>query len=121
MLLGALKLAGFKNIRWSKDKALELRATAIQPNPGQDDLRIRTHVRDPAPIRAPMVAQPNEGNHDARQVYLKKQDFEGEAGAGYTLGCPRCAKMRLGLMPSGPHNAECRAKMAERLSKTTEG
>ena len=40
-----------ENIRWSNDKALELRATAIQRNPGQDDLRIGTHVRDPAPCQ----------------------------------------------------------------------
>ena len=106
-----------EDIRWDENKVMAVRATAIQPNPGQEDLRLRTHIRDPAPQTAPLVGQPSEGNHDARQVYLKKQNFEGDSGAGYTPGCPRCAKMRLGLQAAGPHNSECRARLAEHLAK----
>ena len=57
--------------------ALVLKATVVQPNLGQEDLRIRTHIRDPGFPRAPIVAAPNEGNQDARQIYLKKNDFGG--------------------------------------------
>ena len=82
------------NIRWDRDKVMAIRATAVQPNPGQEDLRIRTHIRDPVPPRAPVVAQPNEGNHDARQICLKNKISKATAAQGTPLGAPdvpRCA------------------------------
>lgn len=111
-----------ENIRWERDKVLAIRATVVQPNPGQHDMRIRTHLREPLPPRPPLVAQPSEGNHDARQIYMTKADFdEGKHGAGYTDGCSRCSKMRLGLPVAGAHSAECRTHMQNTLPKLLQG
>jgi hypothetical protein len=63
--------------QWNKDAILNLKATAVQPNEGSEDMRIRTRPRLLAPEVVqrepePREAEPREGAHDGRQIYLKK-------------------------------------------------
>ena len=79
-------------------------------------MRIKTHVRDPEVVPAPVAEPlPRAGAPGAHQLYLKKGDFEGPNGAGFTDGCQRCRSMRFGLTATGAHSDECRAKMMEHL------
>ena len=73
-----------EDTRWDPGLVKAIKATAVQPNPGQTDLRIRSHIRatDGGAPAVPPALPPREGNHEARQMYLRKSDFEGEHGAG---------------------------------------
>ena len=110
-----------EGLQWNKDAILNLKATAVQPNEGSEITRIRTRTRLLAAEVVHREPEQREGAHDGRQIYLKKGDFEGPEGAGYTDGCPRCRSMRFGMTLVGAHSAACRQKMTERLRKSTVG
>jgi hypothetical protein len=109
-------------LRWNLAKIRDIKASAIQPNPGMHDLRIKSHAPNVAAVGEPAAAQPRTGSHEARQVYLKKADFDpSKGGAGYTEGCQKCRNMRLGVTSSAPHSDGCRNRMKEHLGQSEIG
>ena len=62
-----------------------------------------------------------EKKYVARQIYLKKKDFE---DFGWTRGCARCFRIRMcgkATRESRPHSQQCRDRITNELAKAAAG
>ena len=56
--------------------------------------------------------------YTVRRAQLGHDDFQ---KMGYTIGCPGCAWLQLGMGPRRNHTEECRQRMYRELQGTEEG
>ena len=90
----------------------------------QIDMRFSDYVIQGA---TPIQVRPVEPGHPVpapggdpvpRRAKLKPQDFDRH---GFTVGCPGCEQIQLNSPDRKNHTEQCRRRMEEALSKTSEG
>ena len=95
--------------RWCPEPLGAIRATPWRnpaPPAGEEPVAVLPPL--PAGERIP-ARVPDEANRAIKSVYIRNVDL---AKYGYTAGCGRCEKMRLGKSVHGTsHNPACRARI----------
>ena len=115
--------------RWSNVLITAVTATPCEPNPGSNDMRIRTIRVDARTV--PKATESNGQSQKNRRMRLMKKDFE---KFGFTAGCSGCDTMRLGrtvqirrrngmgeTIDHRPHTQACRDRIHQQLLETDEG
>ena len=106
-----------KSERWNYDMVNAVQGSVQCPDPavqGQSAVPIRVHIDVQEVPGEPRVL---EKETKARDVYLRKSDFEKH---GYTTGCPGCLRLRVDGAPK-LHTKACKDRIKEELKKTPEG
>ena len=103
--------------RWNHEAVMSVRGSPLQPNPGENDIRIRTKM-DPgipaddnlhAPITKEEIAR--EAG-EPRPFYLMRSDVRKASEIiGYTKGCPGCRATERNYVSRPVHIPECRLRM----------
>jgi len=116
--------------RWSDVLIKAVSATPCAPNPGSNDMRIKTVRVDAGTV--PRATESNGKSQKSRRMRLMKKDFE---RFGFTVDCPGCDTMRSGrtvqikrrdgrlgeTVDHQPHNQVCRDRIHQRLLESDEG
>ena len=115
--------------RWSDVLIRAVSATPCDPNPGTNDMRIRTIRVDARTV--PRTTASQGKSQKTRRMRLMKKDFE---RFGYSEGCDGCDTMRSGRMVQirrrdgmgettahRPHTSACRDRIHQRLLESDEG
>ena len=115
--------------RWSDVLLKKIVGTPCEPNPGSQDMRIKTIRAEPGAL--PRRVESDGRPQQTRRMRLMKKDFQ---EFDYTEGCPGCDTMRSGrtvqirrgegvgtTVAHKPHNKKCRDRIYKRLLETEAG
>ena len=114
--------------QWRHDELLAVRGSPLQPNPGNEDTRIKTRMEPGLSIQNTM-GEPITKEDVAKEVgtqrpfYLMKADVrEAASRIGYTPGCKGCRAVEFNFNSRPMHSTECRERMEpEIVSKSVRG
>ena len=113
--------------RFDAKQLLAACGTPLQPNPGENDTRIRTRMEPGVAINTtigdPITKQDvSRELGEQRPFYMLKKDVKAIAKAiGYTPGCKGCRAVELGFTSRPPHTEECRKRFEPEMAKTARG
>ena len=106
---------------------MKVRGTPLQPNPGRDDVHIRTRMEPglatPTIIGDPVTRQDvAKETGEMRRFYMLSSNVKEIAKKiGYTDGCVGCRAVERGLVSKPAHSEECRRRMEPEIRKTARG